>query len=124
MSLTVFPYHRKEPTGEIIQMYLSANSQHNNLFGIKGWRFRVWGSELLKSYGCSILASLTKTNISAEEEEIEKLEKELLLVKKDICHISVKLKVDEMSYWVLPVENALQAIRIAKKYQNGGVCIG
>lgn len=123
MSLTVYPYKRNLGNDQIIEITDAISSEYTNLFGLESWRFRVWGATALKEMECEILPTLSKMDIYAEEEELYKLEQELIKVLHHTEKLSVLLKVNKDSL-VYRVKNALAAINIAKKHQNGGVCIG
>jgi len=66
---------------------------------------------------------LSKMDIYAEEAVLGQLESELMKILEQSESISVLLKIDKNSL-DYRLKNALAAINIAKKYKNGGVCIG
>jgi len=123
MSLIVYPYLRNEQNGAMMDIKSSINPSFNDLFGVESWRYKVWGAAVLEALGCNLLSSLRKTDIYAEGKELEKLETELLHIKRELPNLIDKLKVNEKSV-EFRIENALEAISIAKVYQNGGVYIG
>lgn len=123
MSLIVYPYIREEEDGKMIDLSDSISSPYNDLFGFESWRHQVWGSKTIEQLGCSLLTTLRGTDIYAEGVKIEKLEAELLRIKSAIKSRSIQLKIAEDSI-IFRVENALEAIRVAKKHRNGGVYIG
>ncbi len=123
MSLMVLPYIRSQETGKMVYIDNLVKPPFNDLFGVETWRFRVWGSRVIESLDCKILASLKKTDIYAEEKELKALEAELLRVKEELKNISPKINTDESSI-EFRLENAMEAVRIAKEHPNGGVYIG
>jgi len=123
MSLTVYPYRRNQVNDQIIEIEDRISSEYTNLFGLESWRFRVWGATALKEMECKILPTLSKMDIYAEKEELYQLEQELIQVLRQTEKLSVLLKVNKDSL-MYRVKNALAAINVAKKHQNGGVCIG
>lgn len=109
-------------SGAMLEIENSIKPPFNDLFGVEVWRYDVWGSKVLEEIGCKILTSLKITDIYAEQ-ELHQLEFELLSVKRKIKEISEKLKVDKAAF-LFRIENAIEAIRVAKEYTNGGVFIG
>lgn len=123
MSLIVYPYIRNELDGKMIDIEERPKMPFNDLFGAESWRHKIWGSETLKELGCNVLISLKETNIYAEGKELEKLETELFLIKREINNLPTYIKGDKKSL-EFRIGNALEAIRIAKKHEHGGVYIG
>lgn len=123
MSLIVYPYIRNNHDGKMIDIEESIKPPFNDLFGLEIWRNSVWGSKIFEKLGCNILVSLRINDIYAEGKELEILEAELMHIKMDLKNLTDKLKADEKSV-EFRIGNALEAIRVAKKYPNGGVCIG
>lgn len=123
MSLTVYPYRRNQVNDQIIEIEERISSEYTNLFGLESWRFRVWGATALKEMNCEILPTLSKMDIYAEEEKLYQLEQELIKVLHHTATLSLALKVNKDSLRCR-IKNALAAINVAKKYKNGGVCIG
>ena len=123
MSLTVYPYLRNPADGTLTEIEAAIDPNFTDLFGLESWRYKVWGATALKGIGCELLYSLKKTDLYAEEEDLYQLEKELIKVLSQAAAFSTILKVDEQSL-ANRIKNALAAIDVAKKYKNGGVCIG
>ncbi len=123
MSLIVYPYRRNEQTGSLIDIEEQPNEPFNDIFGLEVWRLTIWGSACLGKLNCKLLNSLKHQDIYAENEEIEQLFNEIELIKNNISYVADELnvKIESLQF---RLDNALDAIRIAKKYPNSGVCIG
>lgn len=122
MSLTVHPYIRNLENGEMDNIHEGLRPPYNDLFGIESWRDTVWGSKEVEKLDCPLIQTLKRQNIYAEEQELVILEEELIKINAALDHSLGNLKgnIESIRF---RVANALEAIRIAKKHQNGGVCI-
>ena len=123
MSLIVYPYKRNQINQAIEEVEQSPQEPFNDLFGPEGWRYTIWGSQCIQDLGCEMLASLRSQDIYADIHELDKLEKEILLIRNQIDLVSSTLHIasDAISF---RVNNVLEAIRMARQYENGGVYIG
>lgn len=123
MSLLVYPYLRDLDNGVITELDVVVSDNYSDSFGLESWRRRVWGAQALVEIGCELLPALRKTDIYIEGEELLQLERELKDVLRRLEELAPLLKVDANSLYYR-IQNAFEAIRIAKQYPNGGVYIG
>ncbi|MEM6316407.1 MAG: hypothetical protein AAF960_01990 [Bacteroidota bacterium] len=123
MSLLVYPYLRNFNDDSIMELDTIVGDNYSGLFGLENWRRRVWAAKSLVEMGCEILPSLRKGDVYAEGAELLQLERELKNVLRRLDDLVPLLKVDANSLYYR-IQNALEAIRIARDYPNGGVYIG
>lgn len=123
MSLIVYPYCRNLITGAMDDCHEPVTAPHNGLFGFEQWRKTVWSSQTLKNLNLELLPMLAHGDIFAEYNELDKLLNEINLVMTHSNQISKELNLYQDSF-EFRLKNAFEAIRIAKKYDNGGVYIG
>ena len=119
----VYPYKRDLTSNKVVDINERPNEPCNDLFGFENWRHKVWGSPSLKNLGCEKLISLRSQDIYAEGEDLLVLQREIESIKDNIDRLSKELNVRTESF-EFRLANVLEAIRIALKFPNGGVCIG
>ncbi|MEM1120920.1 MAG: hypothetical protein AAGJ18_10765 [Bacteroidota bacterium] len=123
MSLLVYPYLRNPDDDSIMELNEVVGDSYSDLFGPESWRYQVWGAKILVEMGCEILPALRQGDIYAEGAKLLQLEQELTDVLHRLEDLAPSLKVDVRSLQYR-IQNALEAIRIAKDYPNGGVYLG
>ncbi|TAE26147.1 MAG: hypothetical protein EAZ92_11230 [Candidatus Kapaibacterium sp.] len=94
-----------------------------NLFGMESWRYAVWGHDVIRNLGCTMLASLKTTNIYAFDEELDKLRTELEIIQTQHHHIVAQIGFDEQQAAAILVRvgNALAMLRIVDSERS---CFG
>ena len=94
-----------------------------NLFGVESWRYAVWGHDVIRTLGCSILASLKTANIYAFDEELDELRTELEIIQAQHQHIAAQMGFDEQqtAAILVRVENALAMLHIVDSERS---CFG
>lgn len=123
MSLVVYPYTRDPESGDIVDIDTWIDGDFSDLFGLESWRYSVWGSQVLLDLGCTILPSLRHTDIYAVGDQLDRLEAEIILIQKNLPNIIKNIKLDQQSI-SHRLDNAMDAIRIARQHEAGGVHIG
>ncbi|MDC1162493.1 hypothetical protein OAT18_03545 [Tenacibaculum sp.] len=123
MSLIIYPYKRHPNSNEIEGIDEKPMVPHNDLFGSENWRYEVWGSLILNNFDCKLLPSLINQDIYAENGDILILKTEIETLKENIDYLSGKLDIRPESF-EFRLDNAIEAIRLALKIENGGVYIG
>ena len=121
MSLLVYAYIR-ETDGSIKDIEEKPEAPYNDLAGFEGCRNKLWGSKIVKQIGCKILPQFSGNDVYAENNNLKSLENDCHLILNSIKEVSTKTDYDE-KFIELRVQNILHAIKIAKKYAKGGVCI-
>ncbi len=119
----VYPYKIDKTTNQIVYLDEKPKPPHNELFGFESWRQSVWSSNTLKKLGCKLLSSLSYQDLYIEQQDIEDLRLELKLIKSNIVKVSDELALNKTCL-KFRIDNALEAIRIAKQVTNGGIYIG
>jgi len=122
MSLTIYPYTRDPENGNMVDRCGDMAIEYNELFGLESWRYTVWGASICTELGCKLLTTLKYQNIYAEQAVLDTLEKELCCIRNNLGkfvgkNMPTKAAINHR------INNGLEAIRVAKKYLNGGVCI-
>lgn len=99
---------------------------NTNLFGVESWRYAVWGHDVIRNLGCTMLASLKTTNIYAFDEELDELKVELEIIQAQQHYIAAQMGLDERQTAVIlvRVENALAMLRIVDSERSSvGIAI-
>ncbi|MDF1563605.1 MAG: hypothetical protein P1V51_11210 [Deltaproteobacteria bacterium] len=119
MSIVVQAFERDEETGERRPVRALPAPPHDELVGIEATRHALWGSELMRSLGCSILPRIATGAVRVEGEGLDLLEAELSIVAREVVRLATdsELRVD---YVVRRVGNLREAIRLAREAGEGG----
>lgn len=98
---------------------------HNYLFGFEIYRKQLWGHEVMKSLGCTLIHSLGEGhNIYVFDEDMEQLKDKMLKIISQIETIASKTGIEEDTI-ICRVKNVLEYIRVAQlSGENFGVTIG
>ncbi|MEL6556045.1 MAG: hypothetical protein AAFQ63_21680 [Cyanobacteria bacterium J06621_11] len=117
MSLSVSPYVR---TSEGTLKWLPVRPEFNDLAGTENTCWTFWGSPEVKHLGLSLLPTLSKTDIYAEEASLDLVEREVNILLLQLVNFCDRAK---QEYWHFRLMNIAEAIRVAKE-NNGGIYIG
>lgn len=99
---------------------------HTNLFGVESWRYDIWGHDVIRNLGCSMLASLKTTNIYAFDEELDKLRTELEIVQTRHQYIAAQMGLDKQQTTSIleRVKNALAMLHLVDSERSSvGIAI-
>ncbi len=120
MSLMVYPI---DVDGNEIIPPKKALENTNQLFGPESWRFRVWGTAVLKKLNCKLITRLSREDLFIYGQELSILEGECELILNNLEAISQQLNIykDQIAF---RINNTLAAIKIAQTIQDAGVFIG
>lgn len=112
----------KNKTIDIEQYEKELSAHFNEAFGFETCREKLWGLEVIKKLGCKMIYSLKEKDIYAFDEQVDELERELIIILENRYEIGNLYGVEFIEE---RVNNALQVIKIAKKYKDKlGVVIG
>ena len=123
MSLIVYPYEYDSTSQSIKRVELSLNEPFSDVFGLESWRKNIWSSVTLKKIGCNLLYTLKDKDIYTKNEDLKLLETELNIIKENLNRIAIEFKIESKAI-EFRLNNALEAVRIAKTNENYGVYIG
>ncbi|QQZ64587.1 hypothetical protein JI735_34740 (plasmid) [Paenibacillus sonchi] len=97
---------------------------HNDLFGFESCRKTLWGHKIIHELGCELIYSLKETDIYVFDEELEKLEREFLILLEHFDIIKQHTGYDR-DFVEFRARNALEMIKVALRERNTvGVTIG
>lgn len=119
MTLQVNVLVPDETTGRYVYL---AMEFHKTFFGFYQDLFRLWGSELMIELGLVLLPNLKNGLYCGTKEELDLLEKEMLIAWENVDVIDEKLEIIP-EYFLMHIRNVLDAIAIAREV-NGTVTIG
>jgi hypothetical protein len=122
MSLIVTLFTHNE-TIDINELEKQIPAPYNDLFGFEVYRKTVWGSNVMKELGCKLIASLSETDIFAYGEDLQELKRECHVILSNIDHV-VNRGIEREDFIVFRINNVLEAIKVAEKYDDVGVWIG
>jgi hypothetical protein len=95
---------------------------HNFLFGFEVYRKTLWGYEIMRELGCHIIYTLKDRDIYAFDADLQELKRELNIILSNIDTFRNKgIGDDNIEF---RVQNALEAIKVAERYNDVGVYIG
>lgn len=117
MSLVTHAYVRA-PDGATQE--LPAEPPRNDLAGPERWRVTVYGSEVARALGLTLLPTLTAQDIFAEGPQLDLLEREVQLLLANTGRWPA-ISLDELRFRLL---NILEAVRLARAAPDGGVYLG
>ncbi|PCC74890.1 hypothetical protein SAMN02745121_05931 [Nannocystis exedens] len=99
---------------------LAAEPPRNDLAGPERWRVKVYGSDTARALGLTLLPTLATHDIHAEKEDLDVLEREVQVLLGNTVRWP-EIGLDELRFRLL---NILEAIRVARAVENGGVYLG
>src|SRR5262245_34772408 len=91
MSLVVLAYSRDANTGATID--IESAPPHNQLAGFESWRERVWGAEVVKGLGLTLIPSLALGDIYAERADLDLLASEIETLTEHVARIAESTEV-------------------------------
>ncbi len=97
---------------------------HNDLFGFEVCRHTLWGHPIVQELGCELIPSLKEMDIFAFDDDLEKLEREFLIVLNNIEVINQQTGYTR-EFIEFRARNALEMIKVAcRERELVGVWIG
>lgn len=121
MGLMVF-FISKDEIIDTDELEKEIPQPHNLLFGFEVYRKTLWGNEIMRELDCHMIYSLKDKDIYAFDENLQELKRELNVILDNIHRFDDIPTVDE--YVEFRVKNALEAIKVAERYNNFGIWIG
>lgn len=122
MSLKVYAYRRAHPDAEL--EYLPPRPPANESAGTEGAR-RFWSHRALLSRGLRVIPFLGEGDVFAEGAELDELERELRIIRRDL--VAIMHETGQDSDWLeFRLENIESALKSARDVTDGigGVYIG
>src|SRR5947209_5264509 len=119
MTLSVHCYVWREDTEEWQQVEWS-NHLGCHLAGFESTRQDLWGADVMKSLGLTILPSLDGANIQVSGDELDQLENEILVIRANLELVLENVRYDQQMI-MQRTQNFLDAI--AKAREVGGYVV-
>jgi hypothetical protein len=115
MALMVFPYTRG-PDGEPTR--LEVPPEHNDLAGFEECRRTLWGSDIARALGLTLLPSLAEGDIYAEDEDLSRLDAELSTLRNAVALVAESTLFRE-DFIRQRIDNIAAAIAVAREHSGG-----
>jgi hypothetical protein len=125
MTLIVFAYKRNPMTQAVEGIEEKPAYPRNDMAGFEIWRKDVWGSDVIRDLGLTLIPTLAQYDIYADGPEVDQLEAELGTMVHRIKEIADKLGIEEDTL-LFRIDNMREAVRLARRVKDGlgGVYIG
>jgi hypothetical protein len=120
MTLSVYCYVWDQDAEEWVNVEWSNDRLGSHLAGFESTRQNLWGAEVMKSLGLTILPSLDGGNIQASGDELDQLENEILLIRGNLELVLENVPFDQQMI-MQRTQNFLDAI--AKAREVGGCVV-
>jgi hypothetical protein len=123
LSLVVHPYSRDPRTDEVKEVDSVPMPPHNDLAGAESWRKSFYGSPQLLRLGLRLLPELAMSDLYVDNQELDELISEVKLIRTELQTLSADLglRADSVQF---RLDNILEAVRLARLVNGGGVYIG
>jgi hypothetical protein len=122
MSLTVFPYRRRAD-GRVVRLDARPSPPRDDLAGTLASRQALWGAEVLRACGCTLLPRLAGGDLHVEGPALDHLESEANGLIREARRIAEAT--EHRPDWIVHrARNVLEAVRLCRAHGGDGVFLG
>ena len=123
MALFVYPFRREGEWRLPRRLDARPRAPRDELFGTDGSRAGLWASPILAELGLTLLPQLARADLLIEGTALDALEAECRLLMGEARRVGEATQ-SRHDHLVRRLENALEALRLAREAGEAGVFIG